>query len=117
MQIGTRISREDISRRLKAIREELRLEKRELAARLGVERTRYSNWESDAVSSLPAEQAMVSLCDLLPGLTLDYIYRGRLVGVPPGLAIRLTARELGDNPDAPDFQSDRAAAAMVRGLA
>ncbi|WP_203070682.1 hypothetical protein [Falsiroseomonas ponticola] len=73
----------------------------EFAALLGVGRTRYLNWENEGPSgNYPAEEAMAYLCDLLPGLTMDYIYRGVLDAVPTRLGIRLTAREQGLDPDA-----------------
>ena len=43
----------------------------------------------------------MGLCDILPGLTMDYLYRGRLDGLPMQLAIRLASREMGIDPDAP----------------
>lgn len=73
----------------------------EFAALLGVGRTRYLYWENDGPSgNYPAEETMAHLCDLLPGLTMDYIYRGVLDAVPTKLGIRLTAREQGLDPDA-----------------
>lgn len=94
--------RMDIVRRLRAVREELGYQKgQEYADLLGVGRTRYANWENDRASgNYPAEETMAHLCDLLPGLTMDYIYRGVLDAVPTKLGIRLTMREQGQDPDA-----------------
>jgi len=81
-----------VSRRLRAIREELGLTKGAMAVRLGVGRTRYLHWESLAPSgNFPAIESMISLCEFLPGLTMDFIYRGKLDAVPYALALRLNA--------------------------
>ncbi|MFH5926422.1 helix-turn-helix domain-containing protein [Roseomonas xinghualingensis] len=85
-----------IGRRLKAIRDERGLTPAAMADWLGVSRTRYSNWEND--QNRPAEEKMAWLCDQT-GLTMDYIYRGKLDAVPMALAIRLAAREQGQVPD------------------
>jgi DNA-binding XRE family transcriptional regulator len=100
-----------IAKRLQAIREELHLDQNGMAKWLDVGRTRYVNWEK--AENKPAEETMVALCDRT-GVTLDYIYRGRLDAVPTGLAIRLTAREIGMDPDAPDFVPDEALAVVAK---
>lgn len=92
----------DVARRLKAVREELGMDQRAMAKWLDVGRTRYIGWERAA--NLPNERVMLVLCDRT-GLTLDYVYRGRLDAVPLALAIRVTAREDGLDPDAPGFQA------------
>lgn len=91
-----------VARRLKAVREELGRDQPSMAKWLGVGRTRYIGWERAA--NLPNERVMLVLCDRT-GLTLDYVYRGRLDAVPLALAIRVTAREDGLDPDAPGFQA------------
>ena len=87
-----KIARAEIARRLIAIRDEIGISNSELARRLGVTRTRYLHWISPTESgNFPAEESMATLCDMLPGLTLDFIYRGKLDALPYALAIRLQA--------------------------
>lgn len=110
-----KVVRSDVVRRLRAIRAELGLSPPELAERLGQSRTTYYNWEAENPTkpNLPAEQAMAELCSVLPGLTLDYIYMGKTATMQTGLAIRLTAREMGLDPDAVGFPAERVGAAMA----
>lgn len=114
-----KVVRSDVVRRLRAIRAELGLSPPEMAERLGVSRTTYYNWEAENPTkpNFPAEEAMAKLCDLLRGLTLDYIYMGRVDTLPTGLAIRLTARELGEDPGSPGFRPERAAAVVAEKVA
>ena len=96
----TQISQADIARRLIAIRDEMGTTNSELARRLGVTRTRYLHWITPAESAnFPAEESMAALCDLLPGLTLDFIYRGKLDALPYALAMRLQAHMEGHSGD------------------
>ena len=95
-----KITQAAIARRLQAIRDEIGTSNADLARRLGVARTRFLHWITDSESAnFPAEEAMVELCDLMPGLTLDFIYRGKLDAIPHALAIRLEARLQGIDPD------------------
>jgi transcriptional regulator with XRE-family HTH domain len=95
-----KINQAEIAKRLLAVRDEIGASNAELARRLGVSRTRFLHWVSDSESAnFPAEEAMVALCDILPGLTLDFIYRGKLDAIPHALAIRLQARLECVNPD------------------
>ena len=97
------VRQDAIARRLRAIRAEIGIKPPAMAKRLGVGRTRYINWETLGPSgNMPAEEAMALLCDQVPGLTMDYIYRGILDAVPHALAIRLTAHEEGLDPDPPE---------------
>lgn len=96
-----------IAKRLKAIRKEMKKNATEMAVYVGANRSRYGNWESAA--NFPDEMAMMRLC-AATGLTLDYIYRGKLDAVPLALAIRVKAREKGLDPDAPGFQPEQALA-------
>jgi DNA-binding XRE family transcriptional regulator len=92
----------EIAKRLQAVRLELGLSKRALADRLGISRTRYLHWETSAKSAnFPAEESMIELCEMLPGLTMDFIYRGVLDAVPHALAIRLSAFMEDIDPDTP----------------
>ena len=98
-----KLLRKDIVRRLRAVRAELGYQPSQLAALIGAARTTYANWEAEDPKkpNFPSEEAMMGLCDILPGLTMDYLYRGRLDGLPMQLAIRLASREMGIDPDAP----------------
>jgi transcriptional regulator with XRE-family HTH domain len=96
---------QEVARRLRAVMGELKLNRRQMADYLGVAENRLGNWLGKGPkSSMPAEEALILLCRKVPGLTLDYMYRGLLDHVPTGLAIRLMAREQGMDPDerAPD---------------
>ena len=87
-----KIIQAEVARRLIAIRDEMGVSNSELARRLGVARTRYLHWISPSeTANFPAEESMAALCDMLPGLTLDFIYRGKLDAVPHALALRLKA--------------------------
>jgi transcriptional regulator with XRE-family HTH domain len=101
----------DIARRLRAIRMELGFDQAAMSSWLEIGRTRYVNWEK--AENKPSEEAMVLLCDRT-GVTLDYIYRGRLDAVQTGLAIRLTAREQGMDPDDPRFDPRDAMSALAQ---
>ena len=106
-----------VAARLTAVRAHVGKNVTEMAAWLDVPRSRYSNWEHEG-GNFPAEETIAALCDQVPGLTMDYIYRGRLDGMPIALAIQLTARELGEDPSAPGYDPARAAAlAMARATA
>jgi transcriptional regulator with XRE-family HTH domain len=110
-----RVNRDDMVRRLRAVREEMRLSRAALAERLGVGRTTYANWETEtpAKPSFPSEEAMAELCAQVAGLTLDYLYTGRLGTMRTDLAIRLTAREMGIDPDAEQFDPGQIAAVVA----
>lgn len=71
------------------------------AERIGVSRSALSNWLSEARPELPAEEAMIAICERFPeyGLTLDWLYRGVADAVPMRVAIRLTARLHEMDPD------------------
>ncbi|MFK4047265.1 helix-turn-helix domain-containing protein [Roseomonas mucosa] len=89
-----------IARRIRAVMAELDMSRRDLAKALGVGENSLGNWLSDGKkASKPAEEAMIRLCEMLPGLTMDYLYRGKLDFVPMALAIRLKGWEQGEVPD------------------
>lgn len=102
-----------IGQRLTAIRLERKLSPSQMADWLGVQRTRYVNWEKE--QNRPSEEKMALLCEYT-GVTMDYIYRGILDAVPMALAIRLKAREMGEDPDAPEYDPQETAEAFSRGL-
>jgi DNA-binding XRE family transcriptional regulator len=104
---------DDVARRLKAIRAEMAKEPPELAEMIGASKSAYYQWEKGSTASkpnFPGKQAMANLCDVLPGLDLDYIYRGKLDGMPPHLGIKLVAREMGIEPTDPGAKLAWAAA-------
>jgi len=113
-----KLTHDDIARRIIAVRGELKLHPKDLAPLLGTTRPTYLGWEAGSRAkkpSFPSEEGMIALCDLLPGLTMDYLYRGKLDTMRTGLAIRLIAHEIGLDPDAPGFDATVAAQALVAG--
>jgi transcriptional regulator with XRE-family HTH domain len=111
-----KLCHDDIARRLKAARVEMRHHPRVLAELLGTARSTYLGWEAGSRAkkpNFPSEEAMIRLCEIMPGLTLDYLYRGRLDTMRTGLAIRLLAREMGLDPDAADFNPAAVAGALA----
>jgi DNA-binding transcriptional regulator YiaG len=112
----TAMSRDGISRRLRAIREHMRMERTPFAEWLGVSRTKYANWEADDYGNFPAEEAMIRLCELIPSLTLDYIYRGKFAMLSSDLALHLAAREERNDPTTPGFDFTRASAIVAARL-
>jgi DNA-binding XRE family transcriptional regulator len=76
--------------RLRAIREELGLNGREMAERLDVSRPRYYQWELG--KHLPHDiRAVVKIC-AMSDATLDWVYRGALGGMPSALQRQLYKR-------------------------
>lgn len=100
-----------VADRLKAVRAELGLDPGGMAKKLSVGRTRYLNWERG--DNLPSERAMIVLCDLT-GISMDYLYRGRVDVIPTGLAIRLIGWQLGEDPGSPAFPSPQVSRAVMR---
>lgn len=87
-----------VSARLRAIQKEMHLSDSGMADRLKIGRSRWSNWIGIENSNMPEERVLIDLCEMT-GLTLDWIYRGKLAGLPLALAIRLEARVAGLDPD------------------
>lgn len=76
-----------IGLRLKAIRQaESDLNQKEWAVKHSFGVTQYNNWEN-GVRRINMDEAQ-RLCDLY-GVSLDFIYRGRLSGVPENIKNRL----------------------------
>lgn len=100
-----KLNRDAVSLRVRAVREELRLTPTDFAKRLGVGRTAYANWEAinPKKPNFPSQEGIATMCELMPGLTMDYIYLGNAGKLPLNLAIRLLAREKGIDPDRPGF--------------
>lgn len=77
----------EIGQRLRRFREVVtKLKQKEFANQNGFQDTRYTNWETGE-RRIPPEHAM-ALCEKY-GLTLDYIYRGRVNTLPLDLAVKL----------------------------
>jgi transcriptional regulator with XRE-family HTH domain len=77
-----------VARRLALTREILGLTEREFAERAGVVLSRYHSWE---IGSIPISlSAAMALC-AAHGLTLDWLYRGKTLGLPPWLAVEAEA--------------------------
>ena len=104
----------DFSRRFKAALADGNLTPTQLAKRLGIGRTRVNNWQGGR--NMPQNELLVSAAETL-GVTTDYLLRGRLDAISLPKAIRLMAREMGDDPDAAEFQADAAAMRAARAMA
>jgi len=76
----------DVAQRLRTLRALKGLSGPKFAEWLEVEYPRWNNWERGF--PLPAPIALL-LCRRFPGLTLDWLYRGRLEGLTLDLADRL----------------------------
>jgi transcriptional regulator with XRE-family HTH domain len=79
-----------LGRRLALAREVLRLKQYRFAEEAGLSSTRYNQWETGAVYP-PADEA-IKLCDKY-GLTLDWIYRGRMDCLPTFISDGIRALE------------------------
>lgn len=75
-----------IGSRLKATRSALDLTQEAIALAIGVERSAYKNWELG--ERFPDPIAMMRLCDRF-GVSMDWIYRGKLDGMAHSLAIKI----------------------------
>jgi transcriptional regulator with XRE-family HTH domain len=82
-----------VGRRLKAIRLTSGIERKEFVTRLGIGFADWNNYEDARMLLAPLSAA--KLVDLLPGLTLDWIYLGRSNGLDADLHRRLAAAEEG----------------------
>lgn len=76
----------EVAQRLRTLRVLKGLSGPKFAEWIGVEYPRWNNWERGF--PLPAPIALL-LCRRFPGLTLDWLYRGRLEGLTLDLADRL----------------------------
>lgn len=77
----------EIAKRLCAFRKTLGLTQKEFAEKHKFPRTRYNHWER-GVRRIPVESA--AILEDRYGLTLDFIYLGRLRTLPHGLANTLS---------------------------
>jgi transcriptional regulator with XRE-family HTH domain len=77
-----------VARRLALTREILGLTEREFAERAGVVLTRYHRWET---GSIPISLSSAMALCAAHGLTLDWLYRGKTMGLPLWLAVEVEA--------------------------
>ena len=80
----------DIGNRIVAFRRHLNMSATKFAKEHGFSKSQLGNWE--AGSRRISIDAAMRLCDLY-GLTLDYIYIGRLSSLPHSLAVLLSDKE------------------------
>lgn len=76
----------DVGVRLKAAREALELSAAELCRRAKIPPNNYGNWEGGFAR--PSVDAAQKLADQL-GVTLDYIYKGDMRGLPYSLTSKM----------------------------
>lgn len=76
-----------VAHRLRLTREALGIEQGQFADRLGFERNRYNQYDTGAraLTLIPA----IKICDEF-GVTLDWLFRGDISGLPFGLATRIS---------------------------
>jgi transcriptional regulator with XRE-family HTH domain len=55
----------------------------------GISPTAYNQWETG--ENYPGVAAAIKLCERYPGLTLDWIYRGKMEGLPTDLSNALAS--------------------------
>jgi transcriptional regulator with XRE-family HTH domain len=77
-----------VARRLAVTREIFGLTEKEFAEQAGVILSRYHLWETGSIP-ISLSSAM-SLC-AAHGLTLDWLYRGKILGLPLWLAVQVEA--------------------------
>ncbi len=78
-----------IAERLKITRSALGLTQKGIATPLSVTREAYTQWETGARE--PSWQMAVELCEAYD-LSLDWIYRGDMTRLPPGLQDKIRDR-------------------------
>jgi transcriptional regulator with XRE-family HTH domain len=82
--------RQQIGLRLRITREAFGLPQGEFAKRAGIEPNTYNNWETG--DRVPDLTYALRLCETY-GLTLDWIYRGEIKGLPFQLGDDLRRRQ------------------------
>ena len=87
---GTISQLEDIGRRISAARDALDLSQVEVCRNIGVGETTWNNWEHG--KRKPDPIAMVRFANAY-GVTLDWIYRGDLAGLPGRILTRIIQRD------------------------
>jgi hypothetical protein len=82
----------ELATRLRVLRASTKLSGPQFATWIGVDYPRWNNYERGY--ALPTPIALI-LCQKVPGLTLDWIYRGRLEGMTLDLVRRLEVADSG----------------------
>ena len=82
--------------RIQAIRQEMALGTAQAAELAGVSSNTWRRWERNGMT--PRMDAIEALCRHVP-VTPNYVFQGRLDGLPAGLGIRLMARTMGIDPE------------------
>jgi len=88
-----KIDKKAVGKRLKAIRAVSGIERKEFVGRLGIGLADWNGYEDASMLLAPLSAAKV--VELVPGLTLDWIYLGRSNGLDVDLHSRLVAAETG----------------------
>lgn len=86
----------DIAVRLRILQDEMGLNDERMGELVGVGRTTWTNWVN--LENYPDVEAMLRLCRV-GHVDMNWLYEGDLRGLALGLAIRLTARLHGIDPD------------------
>lgn len=109
------VRRADIVRRLRLLQAELGLKAAGMAELAGTSRTNWYNWiaEDPQVPQMPSVEGLAQLAANIPGMTLDYLYLGKLDTLRGDVMIRMMAREQGLDPAAADFDQARVVAAAL----
>lgn len=84
---------EETSGRLAVTRNALGLSQTELSEALNISRAALANWET--CTRFPDIGAMTRMCDRF-GITLDWIYRGDISGLPMSLAEKIMKARRGE---------------------
>ncbi len=110
-----KLNRDAVAQRVRAILAEHGGTAIAFAERIGVERTAFANWVAvnPKKPNFPSPSGVAAMCEIVPGLTMDYIYLGDAGKMPLNLAIRLLARERGLDPDRPDFSPAQVLPALL----
>jgi hypothetical protein len=99
------VQRNDIVRRLRLLQAELGRDAQGMADLAGISRTNWYNWiaENPKIPQMPQPEGLARLVESLPGMTLDYLYTGKLETLRGDVMIRVIARERGLDPESPDL--------------
>lgn len=82
-----------VGARLRWVRELIGIKQTELSAELKLTQGEWSRWETEARAAPP--HLMIEVCNRLQ-ISMDYIYRGSLLGVHPDLAEQLLKAHPGE---------------------
>src|SRR3954453_9537973 len=80
----------EVGPRLRPLREVLKFDQANMAAYMGVDRSAWGKYEAGSLT--PNVYKLHTFCDTF-GVSLEYLLRGLLIGVHPGLAPLLAAAD------------------------